>query len=125
MKKEIKDPNKQANTGSYSSGLEVDGWVFVSGQGPLDMQTGDYKEGTIEEETLLTLQNVERVLKQAGCTRADVVKSTCHLADIEDFQMFDKAYREFFAGTILPVRTTVESGVGQIKVEIDVIAYKR
>ncbi|MEO6052384.1 MAG: RidA family protein [Chthoniobacterales bacterium] len=125
MKKEIKDPNKQANTGGYSSGIEVDGWVFVSGQGSLDMETGEYKEGTIEEETILTLENVERVLKQAGCTRADVVKSTCHLEDIKDFQKFDKTYREFFTGTILPTRTTTESGLGGIKVEIDVIAYKK
>ncbi|MEO6845720.1 MAG: RidA family protein [Chthoniobacterales bacterium] len=125
MKKEIRDPNKDANTGSYSAGIEANGFVFVSGQGSLDMQTGEYKEGTIEEETQLTLENVERVLKQAGCTRADIVKSTCHLANFDDFDRFDAAYQKFFAGTILPVRTTVQSGLGEIKVEIDVIACKK
>ncbi len=124
VKKEIIDPQKQAATGNYSSAIEMDGWVFVSGHGFLDMATGEILPGTIEEETRLTLENIERVLVQAGCTRRDIVKSTCHLADFEDFDRFDSTYGKFFAECLLPARTTVQSGLGSIKVELDVIAKK-
>jgi 2-iminobutanoate/2-iminopropanoate deaminase len=78
--------------------------------------------GTIEEETRLTLAHMGEVLAQAGCTFDDVVKCTCHLADIRDFDRFDLAYREFFTN-VRPARTTVQSVIGDgIKVEIDAIA---
>ncbi|MCZ7647408.1 MAG: RidA family protein [Planctomycetota bacterium] len=123
-KKEIKHPDKQADTGAYSAGIEVDGWVFVSGQGPLDLKTGKVVEGTVAEQTRLTLQHVQKVLAAAGCTMDDVVKCTCHLKHIEDFDEFNKVYGEFFKG-IRPTRTTVQSVIwGGIKVEIDAIARK-
>ena len=55
-KTEIKHPDKQVSTGAYSAGVLVDGWLYVSGQGPLDMKTGEVVRGTIEEETRLTLE---------------------------------------------------------------------
>lgn len=122
MKTEIKHPDKQVSTGAYSAGIVADGWLFVSGQGPLDLKTGQVIHGTIEEETRLTMQHVGKVLAAAGCTFADVVKSTCHLADINDFDAFNRTYAEFFQGTAFPARTTVQSGLSDIKVEIDVIA---
>jgi 2-iminobutanoate/2-iminopropanoate deaminase len=85
------------------------------------MTTGAIVSGTIEEETRLTLQHVGKVLEAAGCTFDDVVKCTCHLADMNDFDRFNEVYRQFFPG-ILPARTTVQSGLGGIKVEIDAIA---
>lgn len=122
MKKEIKHPEKLTSTGSYSSGVACDGWLFVSGHGPLNLATGEVVHGTIEDETRLTLSHIGKVLSQAGCTFQDVVKCTCHLADINDFARFDKAYSEFFTG-IRPARTTVQSALwGGIKVEIDAIA---
>ena len=125
FKKEIKHPDKQADTGAYSAGVEIDGFVFVSGQGPLDLKTGEIISGTIAEETKLTLEHVEKILVAAGCTKNDVVKSTVHLADINDFNDFNAAYLEFFQGCeVLPARTTVQSGLLGIKVEIDVVAKK-
>lgn len=122
MKREIKHPDKQVSTGSYSAGVLCDGWLFVSGHAALNLATGEVVHGTIEEETRLTLSHIGKVLAQAGCTLEDVVKCTCHLADINDFASFDKAYREFFTG-IKPARTTVQSVLGGgIKVEIDAIA---
>lgn len=123
---EIKHPDKQVDTGAYSAGLEIDGWVYVSGQGPIDLKTGEVLRGTIEEETRATLENVDKILKAAGCTRADVVKCTSHLADINDFDRYNQAYLAFFGDNRpLPTRTTVQSGLGQgIKVEIDCIAKK-
>ena len=121
-KVEIKHPDKTASTGAYSAGVEIDGWLYVSGQGPLDLRTGKAVKGTIEEETQLTLSHVGKILEATGCTFDDVVKCTCHLADIEDFDRFNKVYAEFFQG-VRPARTTVQSVLwGGIKVEIDAIA---
>lgn len=121
MKTEIRHPEKKAHTGSYSAGVLVDGWLYVSGQGPLDMATGEIVSGTIEDETKLTMEHVGKVLAAAGCTFDDVVKCTCHLADINDFDRFDSVYASFFSG-VKPARTTVQSVLSGIKVEIDAIA---
>lgn len=122
MKKEIKHPGKTASTGAYSAGIEMGGWLFVSGQGPLDPKTGTVCSGTIEEETRLTMQHMGEILRASGCTFEDVVRCGCHLADIGDFDAFNGAYAEFFRGAF-PARTTVQSGLSDgIKVEIDCIA---
>jgi 2-iminobutanoate/2-iminopropanoate deaminase len=121
MIKEIKHPEKEAATGAYSAAIAAGGWLFVSGQGPLDLRTGAIVVGTIEEETRLTLQHIGKILAAAGCSFADVVRCGCHLADINDFDRFNATYAEFFPG-MKPARTTVQSGLGGIKVEIDCIA---
>jgi 2-iminobutanoate/2-iminopropanoate deaminase len=122
MKTEIKHPNKTVSTGAYSAGIALDGWLFVSGQGPLDLKTGEVCHGTIETETKLTMQHIGKILAAAGCTFADVVRCGCHLADINDFDGFNRAYAAFFRGAF-PARTTVQSGLSDgIKVEIDCIA---
>lgn len=124
-KQEIKHPDKQVSTGAYSAGVRIDGWLYVAGQGPLEYRTGGVVRGTIEEETRLTLQHIGKVLGAAGVTFDDVVKCTCHLSDIRDFDRFNAVYREFFSG-ILPARTTVQSVLGDgIKVEIDAIARRQ
>jgi 2-iminobutanoate/2-iminopropanoate deaminase len=121
-KTEIKHPDKQVSTGAYSAGVLIDGWLYVSGQGPLDMKTGQIVEGTIEEQTRLTLTHVGKVLEAAGLSFEDVVKCTCHLSDIKDFDRFNGVYAEFFKG-VRPARTTVQSVLwGGIKVEIDAVA---
>lgn len=124
-KQEIIHPEKKDksfSTGAYSAGVVVDGWLYVSGQGPIDFKTSQFVLGTIEEETRLTLHNINCILKEAGCTFEDVVKCTVHLADINDFDAYNAVYASHFTG-IKPARTTVQSGLGQgIKVEIDAVA---
>lgn len=121
-KTEIKHPDKTASTGAYSAGVVADGWLYVSGQGPLDMNTGAVVEGSIEDQTRLTLEHVGKILNAAGCGFEDVVKCTCHLRDIADFDRFNQVYAQFFTG-IRPARTTVQSVLwGTIKVEIDCVA---
>jgi len=107
-------------TGSYSAALVGNDLVFVSGQGPIDPQ-GEIVAGTIESETELTLRNIEALLVAAGSGLDRVLKCTCYLADIADFDRFDAVYRRVF-GAHLPTRTTVGAGLGGIKVEIDAIA---
>ena len=126
-KREIKHPDKEKSTGAYSAAVEMDGWVYVSGQGPVDPKTAQPVRGTIEEETLYTLNHVKTILEAAGCTLDDVVKSTVHLADINEFGRYNTVYHDFFKGvSVLPARTTVQSVLWNgIKVEIDVVARKR
>ena len=124
-KLEIKHPDKLVAAGAYSDGIVVDGWLYVSGQGPLDLQTGKVVEGSIEEQARLTLRHIGKILEAAGCTFDDVVKCTCHLKDILDFERFNNIYAEFFVG-IRPARTTVQSALwGGIRIEIDAIARVR
>jgi 2-iminobutanoate/2-iminopropanoate deaminase len=121
-KAEIKHPEKKVSTGAYSAAILIDGWLYVSGQGPLDVRTGAIVPGTIEDQTRLTLTHVGKILEAAGCNFADVVKCTCHLSDIDDFDRFNSVYAEFFTG-VRPARTTVQSGLGVgMRVEIDAIA---
>ncbi len=67
-KKEIRHPNKEKSTGAYSAAVEVDGWVYVSGIGPVDPKTAQPVRGSVEEETLYTLTQMRRILEAAGCT---------------------------------------------------------
>ncbi|HVF09468.1 MAG TPA: Rid family hydrolase [Abditibacteriaceae bacterium] len=121
-KQEVRHPDKTASTGAYSAGVVCDGWLYVSGQGPVDMSTGKVVEGTIEEQTRLTLSHVEKILRAGGCTFDDVVKCVCHLSDIADFARFNEVYAEHFTG-VRPARTTVQSVLwGGIKIEIDAVA---
>ncbi len=126
-KTEIKDPQRgDWRGGAFSAAVEIDGWVYVSGHGAIDVATGQYMEDTIEAETVHALQNIAAVLAAAGCTLHDVVKTTAHLADMADFRSYNRAYREFFREVqVLPARTTVQSVMwGGMKVEIDAVARK-
>lgn len=127
MKREIQHPDKQVNTGAYSAAIEMDGWVWVSGQGPLDLNSGEVLRGSVEHETRVTLDNVRHILQSAACDLQDVVKCTVHLADIGAFDEFNAAYADFFRGCEpLPARTTVQSVLwGGIQVEIDAVARKK
>jgi 2-iminobutanoate/2-iminopropanoate deaminase len=119
---EIKHPDKSVSTGAYSAGVLKNGMLFISGQGPLDLSTGEVIHGTIEEETLLTLSHIKKVIEAAGGTIDDIMKCTVHLENIEDFDRFNDAYASFFSG-IRPARTTVQSVLSDgIKIEIDAIA---
>jgi 2-iminobutanoate/2-iminopropanoate deaminase len=124
-KLEIKHPDSSVSVGAYSAGVAMDGWLYISGQGPLDLKTKKVVEGNIEEQTRLTMQHIGKILEAAGCAFDDIVKCTCHLRDIQDFDRFNAVYAKFFTG-IRPARTTVQSTLwGGIKVEIDAIARMR
>ena len=119
---EIKHPDKAVSTGAYSAGVLKNGMLFISGQGPLDLRTGEVIHGTIEEETLLTLSHIKKIIEAANGTIDDIIKCTVHLQSIEDFDRFNDAYASFFTG-IRPARTTVQSVLSDgIKIEIDAIA---
>jgi len=121
MRKAISTSEASAGNGPYSQAIVAGDFVYVSGQGPLDPQTGDIVGNTIEEQTELTLNNIRSILKAAGCTMDDVVKVNVFLADIKDFDRFNSVYIQFF-NRPMPARTCVEAGLDDILVEIDAIA---
>lgn len=81
--------------GPYSQAIVTDGLVFCAGQIGLDPATGQLVEG-LEAQTERVLRNLQAVLEAAGCTLGDVVKTTCFLADINDFATFNGIYARFF-----------------------------
>lgn len=122
-KQKIVHPDRQSgfDTGAYSDGVLVDGLLFVSGQAAVDFKTSEFVLGTIEEETKRTLDNIKAIIEAAGGTMDDVVKCSAHLADINDFDRYNKVYATYFTG-IKPARTTVQSVLAEgLKVEIDCI----
>jgi 2-iminobutanoate/2-iminopropanoate deaminase len=110
--------------GAYVPGMRAGGFVFVSGQGPIDPATGEIVGETIEEQVDATLANVERVLQAAGCELSDIVRTDVYLADFADFDRYNAAYRKRLGGH-LPARTTVAAGIGDFKIEINAIAEAR
>jgi 2-iminobutanoate/2-iminopropanoate deaminase len=81
--------------GPYSQAITAGNLVFCSGQVGLDPQTGDLVEGGLEAQAERVLRNLAAVLDAAGCSFADVVKTTCFLADINDFAAFNAVYARF------------------------------
>lgn len=109
-------------SGAYSLFRRANGFVFTAGVGGHDPVTGELVGGTVAEQTVQAMRNVEAILRDAGCTLRDAVKVTVHLHDIDrDFTEFDVAYRSCLSEPF-PVRTTVGSRLGGILVEIDVVA---
>ena len=108
--------------GAYSQGLRAGDFVFVSGQGPLDPETGKVVGDTIEEQTARVLQNIKAILEAGGASMADVVKVSAHLSDMSLFERYNRVYASYFPDP-KPTRTTVGSQLPGILVEIDAIAY--
>lgn len=111
--------------GPYSPFVRAGDFIFVSGQAAVDPATNEFSFGDIRHETRITLENIRRILEQAGALPADVVKCSVFLVDGDDFAAMNEVYAEFF-GETRPARTTVETKFAnrRMKVEIDCIAYK-
>ncbi len=112
-----------AAIGPYSQAVVVDGWIYVSGQIPLDPETGDQETGAVAEQTHQVFANLKAVLEEAGGRLHTVVKTTVFLSDMGAFQEMNGVYAEYF-GDHRPARSTVEAaGLPKgVDVEIDAIA---
>ena len=121
-KQQITTTTGASPMGAYSQGLRAGDFIFVSGQGPLDPETGKIVGDTIEEQTARTLENIKAILEAGGATMADVVKVTAHLTDLSNFAAYNRVYATYFPDP-KPVRTTVGSQLLGMLVEIDAIAY--
>ena len=107
MKEVISTTNATAAIGPYSQGISNSGkLLFISGQIPVDPSTGNIEAVTIEEQAKQSLINLGAILKQANATYDDVVKTTCFIADMNDFAAFNKVYSQYFTNNC-PARSCV------------------
>ena len=105
MVRKIATDKAPAAIGPYSQGLVANGFLFASGQIPIDPATGEIRGENIEEQAELVMKNIGEILKEAGITYEDVVKTTCFLADMADFAAFNAVYEKYFTGK--PARSCV------------------
>ena len=106
MKKQISTAKAPAAIGPYSQAIEANGMVFVSGQLPVNPETGEFAEGGIKELTRQSLTNMKNILAEAGLGMENVVKTTVFLADMADFAAMNEVYASFFEG-VAPARSAV------------------
>jgi 2-iminobutanoate/2-iminopropanoate deaminase len=114
-------PAAPRGRGPYPQALRVGPLVFLSGQGPLNVETNAPAGGPFEEQVVLTIDNVARILQAAGLTLEHVVKVTVFLSDLARIDEFNAIYSRRF-GHPGPARTLVQAGLRGIDVELDVIA---
>jgi len=111
--------------GPYSQAVEAGGFVFVSGQIPIDPKTGGVVQGDIKEQTQLVLENAKNILAAAGCQMSAVVKSTVYLKNMSDFAAVNEVYGSYFPSDP-PARAAVQVSrlPKDVSIEIDFVAYK-
>jgi 2-iminobutanoate/2-iminopropanoate deaminase len=109
--------------GPYSQAIKANGFVFVSGQIPIDPATSQLAQGSVAELTKQVMRNLTNIIETAGSSLDNVVKTTIYLKDMSDFEEVNAAYAEFFPNH-KPARATVEVArlPKDVKVEIDAIA---
>lgn len=125
MKKVIHTSNAPAAIGPYSQAVKSNGILFISGQVPINPNSGKVVEGDITEQTERVLKNIGAILKEAGYAFSDVVKSTCLLSDMANFAAMNAVYGKYYSENP-PARAAFavkELPLG-VLVEIETIAAK-
>lgn len=115
-------PDLPPPAGAYSPGVRAGNLLFVSGQTPRNPATGEIVGTTIEEQTRVTLENVERIVRTAGATLEHVVSVTVYLSDEDNWGRFNEVYKTVFTAPY-PTRAVVGAQLRGIMVEISAIAY--
>ncbi|CAN5289799.1 RidA family protein [soil metagenome] len=123
MKEVISTENAPGAIGPYSQAIKAGGMVFCSGQIPIDPATGEFVSEIVSEQTEQVLKNLGEVLKAAGTSLDNVVKTTVFLADMGDFTEMNEIYGRYFSEN-KPARATVQAArlPKDARVEIDCIA---
>ena len=125
MKKIISTDKAPQAIGPYSQAVETNGTLYISGQVPIDPQTGKVVEGGIKEQTGQVMKNIGAILETAGYAYSDVVKSTCLLSDMANFKDMNEVYGSYYKEDP-PARAAFavkELPLG-VLVEIETIAVK-
>jgi 2-iminobutanoate/2-iminopropanoate deaminase len=123
MRKHFTSADAPKPIGPYSQGVAAGGFMFVSGQIPIDPRTNEMVEGGIEAQTEQVLKNLLAVLKEAKMGPEHVVKTTVFLSDLKDYAKMNDVYARYL-GKQPPARSTIQAaGLPRgVKVEIDVVA---
>lgn len=123
MKQIIQTDRAPQAIGPYSQAIKARGFVYASGQIPIDPATGKFVAGGITEQTEQVMKNVAAVLEAAGSGLDRIVKTTVFLADMEEFAAMNEVYAKFFASDP-PARATVQAAglPRNARVEIEVVA---
>lgn len=111
-----------AAIGPYSQAVVVKGLLYTSGQIPLDPASGQVVEGGIKEQTLQVMKNLKALLDEAGSSFENVIKTTCFLSDMGDFQAFNEVYEEYFIGRPARSCVAVKDLPKNVMVEVELIA---
>ena len=125
MLQKISTDKAPAAIGPYSQGIIAGNMLYASGQIPINPATGEIEGEDIKEQARLVMKNIGALLSAAGTDYTQVVKTTCFLADMNDFAAMNEVYASFFKEPF-PARTTVEVArlPKDVLVEIEAIAYK-
>lgn len=123
MIKDINTENAPAAIGPYSQGKKADSMIFVSGQIPVNPKDGTIKEG-IEAQAEQSCKNVEAILLAAGSDMSKVIKTTCFLADMNDFASFNKVYEKYFVSKPARSCVAVKALPKAVLCEIEAIAQE-
>jgi len=123
LRKHVNSADAPTPIGPYSQGVVAGGFMFVSGQIPLDPRTNELVTGDIEAQTEQVLKNLMAILKEAKMGPENVVKTTVFLSDLKDFAKMNEVYARYL-GKQPPARSTIQAaGLPRgVKVEIDVVA---
>lgn len=123
MLQAVQTDNAPKAIGPYSQAIKANGFVFVSGQIPIDPATGQLAQGSMADLTRQVMRNLTNIIETAGSSLDDVVKTTIYLKDMGDFEEVNNTYAEFFPNH-KPARATVEVArlPKDVRVEIDAIA---
>ncbi len=108
MRKTVATKKAPAAIGPYAQANIVDNFVFTSGQIPLDPDSGAIVDGGIEAQTRQVFANLSAVLEEAGSSLEDMVKTTCFLADMNDFATVNDIYASYFPGGVFPSRSAFQ-----------------
>ncbi len=123
MRKKITSEKAAPPKGIYSPAIMASGpTLYVSGQGPVDPASGEFRFDTFDEQAKLTFDNVTTLLEAAGTSWANVVKVGVFLADLENFAKMNDIYKTYLTEPY-PARTTIEAGLPPgMEIEVDCIA---
>ncbi len=119
----INTPSAPKAIGPYSQAVLADGWLYVSGQIPLDPVSNNIVSDDIKQQTRQVLDNIKAIVASAGGTLDNIVKTTVYMQDLSEFPLMNEVYQQYFT-TNPPARATVEVAKlpKNVKIEIDAVA---
>ena len=127
IKKEVKTANSPKAIGPYSQAISCGGFLFISGQIPIDLDTEEIISDDFEKQALQCLKNIRGILDEKKLDLNSVLKLTVFLTDLNNFDILNKVFEIFFSNTIFPARAAVQVSrlPKDAQIEIDAICFEK